>query len=580
MTDNYANTSLLGYDPGGELPPPPTAKDTTEATVAALTEYCQRLHGALSTLLEMFNTRAKVGFQRATDGTNVWDAAKDGTLTFTAGSGQTITIDEDTGEMTFTSTGSGNATFASAGSSPPASPDTGDTWYVTADGGGKYQGETYRWDGTSWVLVGNPIYNTTITAGKIELDANVVDTTSYRKMTADQYNGIDSSTGRIRLSVKGADLSGTPDAAGLWLTSSYMGYYDGSAWTVYIASDGTCKFGGEDSYMKWDNTSLSVKGTSVEVVAEIDGTNETTAQLWAGGACIVKYVSSGGGYVAETYSEYSTFAPKLHLRRSHTTTFNEIATTQSGDRLGTIIFSGVASSSWSNGASIIATQTGSNCQAKLEINVAAALGYKTFTFFNDGTFEAPTLKGALDSSVTYAGTWTAANIPSLDASKITTGTFDTARIPTLAGDKISGGTFGAVDASALTNLNASELTGNLDPARLDFSAGSTSGRFYDSGWLTNGGAGYGANATISVSHGLSVVPDFVIAWVRDHTNNDYAAVCSSRQVTTSMGTFVNKVTSSTIELRTASNYPFHYYNGSAWVNSSAVDVRIMAWGHT
>ena len=59
-----------------------------------------------------------------------------------------------------------------------------------------------------------------------------------------------------------------PTSAGLYLTSDYLGYYDGtdpynaSGWDVYIKSDGTFYFGGDGTnYVEWDGAALTVRGT-------------------------------------------------------------------------------------------------------------------------------------------------------------------------------------------------------------------------------------------------------------------------------------------------------------------------------
>jgi|GEM_PF-3212626 len=51
-------------------------------------------------------------------------------------------------------------------------------------------------------------------------------------------------------------------AAGLYLTASYMGYWSGSAWPVFIKNDGTFQFAKDaNSYVKWDGSVFEVRGT-------------------------------------------------------------------------------------------------------------------------------------------------------------------------------------------------------------------------------------------------------------------------------------------------------------------------------
>lgn len=60
--------------------------------------------------------------------------------------------------------------------------------------------------------------------------------------------------------------TGVVSAAGLYLTSSYLGFYNGADWndSVYIKNDGTFKFRGDaDNYIEWDGSDLTVVGDIV-----------------------------------------------------------------------------------------------------------------------------------------------------------------------------------------------------------------------------------------------------------------------------------------------------------------------------
>jgi len=55
---------------------------------------------------------------------------------------------------------------------------------------------------------------------------------------------------------------GAPAGTGLFLSTSYMGYYTDSTWTTYIKSDGTFYFkGDDDNYVYWNGSALNVRGT-------------------------------------------------------------------------------------------------------------------------------------------------------------------------------------------------------------------------------------------------------------------------------------------------------------------------------
>lgn len=54
----------------------------------------------------------------------------------------------------------------------------------------------------------------------------------------------------------------TPVGAGLYLGSTYLGYYSGSEWQSYIADNGNFLFKGDnDNYVQWDGANLNVRGT-------------------------------------------------------------------------------------------------------------------------------------------------------------------------------------------------------------------------------------------------------------------------------------------------------------------------------
>ena len=90
-----------------------------------------------------------------------------------------------------------------------------------------------------------------------------------------------SATGYYQRIFRGIDvISGTP-SAGLNLTSTYMGYYDGSAFQTFIKNDGKFFFDGESgATIGWDGTDLF-------------GTNGTTVQWYARASTGKFYAASG-----------------------------------------------------------------------------------------------------------------------------------------------------------------------------------------------------------------------------------------------------------------------------------------------
>ena len=80
-----------------------------------------------------------------------------------------------------------------------------------------------------------------------------------------------------------------PVGAGLSLTSTYMGYYNGSAWKTYMDSSGNFALAGSGTHaLSWDGSTLNIRGNlnagditagnlSVERITAGNITNPTTA---------------------------------------------------------------------------------------------------------------------------------------------------------------------------------------------------------------------------------------------------------------------------------------------------------------
>jgi len=69
------------------------------------------------------------------------------------------------------------------------------------------------------------------------------------------------SSGQVTQIVKGVNLPSIGMSTGLNLTSTYMGYYNGSSWGSYIQSNGNFHFGGSGSnYIEWNGSTLTVEG--------------------------------------------------------------------------------------------------------------------------------------------------------------------------------------------------------------------------------------------------------------------------------------------------------------------------------
>jgi hypothetical protein len=110
----------------------------------------------------------------------------------------------------------------------------------------------------------------------------------------------------------GSDLTGipirfadAPSGAGLYICSSYMGYYTGSAWTTYMDSSGNFYLGGTSGALQWNGVSLTLS-----TVGNLSGAQGKAVLM---GGEILFYGSKNGGanymqtgYMAGEYSASST----------------------------------------------------------------------------------------------------------------------------------------------------------------------------------------------------------------------------------------------------------------------------------
>jgi hypothetical protein len=100
-------------------------------------------------------------------------------------------------------------------------PKTGDIWFIPSTG------KTYIYDADTW---------------------------------NETSGGVTDSNGMI-------NVPATPSSSGLYLGSSFLGYYNGDEWGSYIKSDGTFYFGGPDlsgqvpNHIRWDGSILSIRGS-------------------------------------------------------------------------------------------------------------------------------------------------------------------------------------------------------------------------------------------------------------------------------------------------------------------------------
>jgi hypothetical protein len=84
---------------------------------------------------------------------------------------------------------------------------------------------------------------------------------------------------------------GTPGAAGLYLTSTYLGYWDGAAWDAYIDNSGNMALG---SKLTWDGTTLTISGSVTATTGKIGNWNINATSLYTGTEDHSGYTTNAG----------------------------------------------------------------------------------------------------------------------------------------------------------------------------------------------------------------------------------------------------------------------------------------------
>lgn len=218
-----------------------------------------------------------------------------------------------------------------------------------------------------------------------------------------------------------------PTGAGLYVTSSYLGYYNASTWTAYINNAGQWYFAGDASnYVQWNGTAVTLRGNVIMEGGSIS---------WA-------------SVTAPDYSQIGGTKPPSNA--------DNTTTVIGANRLTYIDGSGI--------------YTGTLTTAQLNAGAATVLGAVTAGSFNIGS-------GAFQ--VTSAGLLTATGVNISGAITATSGSFTGAVYA-------SSGTFtGTVSGSTIT---ASTLTTAASGARVVVGAGSGVGwiDFYDAGGRVGG----------------------------------------------------------------------------------------------
>lgn len=158
----------------------------------------------------------------------------------------------------------------------------------------------FSFDGaTGNLTIGNASYASTVTVyGQIVIKAGStgygnmtdrpttleqLDATADAKLDGIEANATVGATWGTNLNSIPARFGNAPSSAGLYLTATHLGYYNGSAWKAWIASTGEFYFGGSTgAHLEWNGSQLQGIGT--------DG---TTAQWYAQSASGKLFAGAG-----------------------------------------------------------------------------------------------------------------------------------------------------------------------------------------------------------------------------------------------------------------------------------------------
>lgn len=108
-----------------------------------------------------------------------------------------------------------------------------------------------------------------------------LDSTADTKLDGIEENATVGATWGTNLNSLPDRFGEAPDAAGLYLTATHLGYYSGSAWDLWIASSGEFYFGGSSgAHLEWNGTKL--RGIGTDGTTEQWYANSLDGKLYAG----------------------------------------------------------------------------------------------------------------------------------------------------------------------------------------------------------------------------------------------------------------------------------------------------------
>lgn len=167
-----------------------------------------------------------------------------------------------------------------------------------------------------------------------------------------------------------------PSGTGLFITSTYMGYYASSTWKTYIASNGQWYFAGDaNQFIAWDGATLSVKGTITVLGGNAVVTGGAAADVNAYSTKITagKILISGATTLADW--EHGSDATKIDGGKIYTGSITVLGAVTSGS-----IVVGTTNKMWFNEGADGVLAIGGSTKATAPFRVTAA-GAVTSTMF-------------------------------------------------------------------------------------------------------------------------------------------------------------------------------------------------------
>lgn len=176
--------------------------------------------------------------------------------------------------------------------------------YFYADNTGQFSlGDKLTWDGANLSVTGS-ITVTSISglnyAGSPSAGGaanTIVSQGALATLSAIGYGSAYLTGTPISATTGAISVANAPAGAGLYLGSTYMGYYDGAAWKTYMDSSGHFYLGGTSGSLQWNGSTLLVSGSIILSAA----TAPSGAGLYVGST----YMGYYDGAVWKTFMDSS-----------------------------------------------------------------------------------------------------------------------------------------------------------------------------------------------------------------------------------------------------------------------------------